>query len=389
MEITEKGLLTLLRSAITGEELPLPEGFGLEQAMELVKRHHMTALICEGARNCGLDRDSEAMKLLLHSYGKGLRLSERQLARLGALYDVFDKNGIDYMPLKGCCMKPRYPKPELRTMGDADILIRMEQYEKIVPLLEQMGFRYKTETDHELVWIHPELYLELHKRVIPSYNKDYAAYFGDGWRLAKVCQGTRYAMLPEDEFVYLFTHFAKHFRDGGIGCRHVLDLWVFLRTFPDLDEEKMLPELKRLQVDGFYRNMRRLMDVWFGDEPEDERTQVLTEYLFSSGSWGVKSSRAMARIVRDSRHSVLGFSGKALYTLETMFPPANVLWDKYRILKKAPWLLPFVWVYRIFFKLLVEPKSLGVHMDNLEHMDREELAGRQDMLRYVGLDYNF
>ena len=37
-------------------------------------------------------------------------------------------------------MKALYPAPELRVMGDADVLIRLEQYEKIVPLMEKMGF---------------------------------------------------------------------------------------------------------------------------------------------------------------------------------------------------------------------------------------------------------
>ena len=54
-----------------------------------------------------------------------------------------------------------------------DILIRPEQYDRIVPILEQLNFREKNETDHELVWIHDDLYLELHKRLIPSYNKDF------------------------------------------------------------------------------------------------------------------------------------------------------------------------------------------------------------------------
>jgi hypothetical protein len=196
-------------------------------------------------------------------------------------------------------------------------------------------------------------------------------------------------MRPEDEFVYQFTHFAKHFRDGGIGCRHVLDLWVFLRTFPELDEGKVISELKKLQLDDFYRNMRILIDNWFQDGAGDGRTEVLSEYLFSSGSWGGNVSRAMARNIRDSRHSIPGLRGKTLYTLQTMFPGVEILRDKYTILKKAPWTLPLVWVYRVFFKLLKEHHSLDIHRNTLEHMDKAELAQRQEMLRYVGIDYHF
>lgn len=39
---------------------------------------------------------------------------------------AFDAGGIDYMPLKGSILKDLYPRHEMRMMGDADILIRME-----------------------------------------------------------------------------------------------------------------------------------------------------------------------------------------------------------------------------------------------------------------------
>ena len=58
-------------------------------------------------------------------------------------------------------------------------------------------------------------------------------------------------MTPEDEFIYLFTHFAKHYRDGGIGCRYVVDLWVFLRNNPTMDPEKIKRELDKLQLREF------------------------------------------------------------------------------------------------------------------------------------------
>ena len=44
------------------------------------------------------------------------------------------------MPLKGCNMKALYPSPELRVMGDADILIRVEQYDRIRPIIQSLGF---------------------------------------------------------------------------------------------------------------------------------------------------------------------------------------------------------------------------------------------------------
>lgn len=302
---------------------------------------------------------------------------------------AFDENGIEYMPLKGCRMKALYPKPELRTMGDADILIRLEQYEKIVPIMESLGFTSKFESDHELIWTSPSLYLELHKRLIPSYNEDFYAWFGDGWQLAAVKDGTRYEMTPENEYIYLFTHFAKHYRDGGIGCRHVTDLWVFLRDNPELDEANVRDALEKLQLLEFHDNIRRLITGWFEDGQMDEKTEFISEFIFASGSWGDRESVMISQGIIDSKHSKVGMKGKNAYFWRMAFPGAKVLQGKYPVLKKAPWLLPAVWIERLFRKLLTEQGALERQKSNMAVMTRENLQTRQDALHYVGLDFHF
>ena len=389
MTIDQKGIAALLKSAITQTAQALPQDFELEKAYPLIKQHHIVALAYEGAVCCGIPTGTPVMKRLFEDYCKILLVSKRQMAQVKRVCNAFEENGIDYMPLKGCNMKGRYPKPELRTMGDADILVRLEQYDKIRELMESLGFAAQYDSDHELVWQNQSLFLELHKRVIPSYNEDLYAYFGDGWSFAKTKQGHCHAMTPEDEWIYLFTHFAKHYRDGGIGCRHVVDLWVYLRTYPDLDEAYVKAELEKLKLLVFYENIQRLLAHWFEDAQADEVIQHMTEFIFISGSWGQMESRVLSRTVRDAKHSVLGRNGKLLYLWQTAFPSVNVLKGKYTVLKKAPVLLPAVWAVRPFYKVLFERDSLGRHEKNLEAINQDSMENRQQMLRFVGLDYNF
>ena len=214
------------------------------------------------------------MMQLFQKYCRHLQISEAQLRQVKRICAAFEENGIDYLPLKGCRMKGLYPKPELRFMGDADILIRTEQYPAVIPIMEALGFAEGAESDHELHWKHPELNLELHKRLIPTYNQDFYRYFGDGWGRAIRCSGHGWEMKPEDEWIYLFLHFTKHFRDGGIGCRHVIDLWVYLRHHDHMDDSYIRAELKRLQLLEFHENMRRLLAVWFEEAKTDEKTET-------------------------------------------------------------------------------------------------------------------
>ena len=378
MNVTQKGLITLLKSAVTQEALELPQGFDLQEAYPLIQRHHMPTLIYDGAVRCGIDRKSETMGKLFQSYFRAMRISEKQMVQVQRIFDSFDREGIDYMPLKGCKMKALYPKPELRQMGDADILIRVEQYDRIVPVMESLGFTASGESDHELIWKHDDLYLELHKRVMPAGQQS-------GWEWAVRREGTCYSMGPEDEFVYLFTHFAKHYRNGGIGCRHVVDLWVYLRSHPELKEAEVLAQLEQTGLLEFYENIRRLIAAWFENGPLDEKTDFITQYIFCSGSWGTMESAAVARAVRYAEPD--SGDGKWSYLRRTLFPSVEGLHFKYRypFLKRAPFLLPVAWIIRLFDKLIHEPVAFRRQKKNLQSMTQEKIDSAQQALDYVGL----
>jgi hypothetical protein len=383
-----RAILQIMKSAMTRQPETLPEGFRLEDQLELLKMHHMFPLIYDGALRCGISRKEPFMQKLFGLYIRAIQKSDGQLRQIDRICEAFRQADIDYLPLKGVRMKKLYPAPELRYMGDADILIRLEQYEKIVPILEELDFSFQKESDHELVWRHEQLLLELHKHLIPSYNKDFYGYYGNGWQLAVKGEGSEYTMRPEDEWIFLFTHFAKHYRDGGAGCRYVADLWLWRENNPQMDEDYILDVLKKMQLDVFYGHILRLIDCWFGNGPEDKILEVMTEFIFSSGSWGVDEIKVLSRAVRDARHSALGFSGRLLYLWQTTFPKVTILQDKYTVLKKHPWLLPLVWIYRPFYKVFFEWKSLGRKKKHLQTLSEENMQLRRDMLHLVGMEYN-
>ena len=274
-------------------------------------------------------------------------------------------------------------------MGDADVLIRMEQYDRIIPIMESQGYQFKEETDHELPWRSKALLVELHKRLIPSYNRDYYAYYGEGWQLGKTHRGHRYVMNDEDTFVYLFSHYAKHYRDGGIGCRHVTDLWVWSRSHPDMDESYIRKEMETLQLDMFYDNTLRLLAVWFQDALADERAEFMTDYIFASGNFGLLENRVLSKGLKTMKHkrSVRGEWFRQL--MVGLFPGLAFMRKQYPLLAKCPWLLPLFWVIRVFDKLLFQRKKPEYLRRSLAVFKEENLDAHQRALQYVGLDYHF
>lgn len=387
MNLTQKGVVALLKAAITGEKVPLPEGFDLGEAIRLTGPHHIGAMVYEGATRCGIDPQTPAMQKLFQHYCKAVQISRRQMRELERVFAAFDADGIDYMPLKGSVIKALYPKPELRTMGDADVLIRLAQYQQIIPIMQALGFEADKETEHELVWRTGALMLELHKCLIPEATSDYYTCYGDGWLRAQCTAGSRYAFSPEDTFIFLFAHFAKHYRTSGIGCRHLVDLWVFLRAHPELDEAYVQQVLDKLYLGAFYRNIRRTIAMWFEDGDADDAVDLITEVIFANGSWGTAEQAIVAAGVRDIQRADQKFQGKTAYIIRRLFPGKEYLQMNYPILKKAPYLLPGVWVYFLISRTLFTKGAWRKHSRNLSALTKENVETHRQMLDFVGLDY--
>ena len=62
MNATHKGIITLLRSGVTGEKLLLPTDFSLEDAFVLMQRQSVIPLAYQGAMNCGVPNNHSVMK---------------------------------------------------------------------------------------------------------------------------------------------------------------------------------------------------------------------------------------------------------------------------------------------------------------------------------------
>ena len=294
MNSRQTDLLKLIYAAISKEKMKLSDDFSIASLIPLIKTHELHALCYYGALECGISSESEEMQSLFEQVCSHIFVSELQKRIACKTFTLFEDNGIEYMPLKGILLKELYTYPEMRTMGDLDILIKLEQYPKIKELLEAREYTEVTESDHELIWQKNNIHIELHKRLIPSYNKDYYTYFGDGWSLAVPECGTRYKMDDENQLVYLFTHFAKHYRNGGIGIKQMVDLYLYTKSKPDMDKERIRKALTSLSLLEFYDNVCHTLSVWFEGVEANEISELISNTIFKSGSFGTRESHLLA-----------------------------------------------------------------------------------------------
>lgn len=389
MKEIQKTVISLIKAALTGKIVELPKDLNLEEILKISKKHNITTIVFYGALLCGVKNDNPLMNQLFMETCKNIAISEKQMYLFKEICKAFDLNKIEYLPLKGTLLKTMYPKPEMRVIGDADILIKIEQYKAIKPIMQSLGYSEIKESDHELVWSKPHSLIELHKRIIPSYNKDYYAYFGDGWNLAKIKDGTRYSMTDEDNMIYLFTHFAKHYRDAGIGIKHIVDLWVYRNCHNDMNEQYINQELEKLQLYDFYNNIDRTLSVWFEDATPDEVTDFITTLIFNSGVFGTNEAHILSSAVKTSKIQGNAKKVKIKKFLNVIFLPYASMCLVFPILKKAPYLLPVMWVVRWFRALIFKREKIKTVKKVISKITDNKMNDYQKSLNYVGLDFNF
>jgi len=384
-----KAVIKVLYAALTGEKQQLEKEINLQVLVDVAQKHKIVPMIYYGALNCGISGSEPLMQQLFITTCRYIAVSQQQTYCLDQMFSAFDDKGIEYMPLKGTLLKDIYPKSEMRTMGDADILIKPEQYDVIKNVMQELGYEEKLESDHEFIWKKPGSYIELHKRLIPSYNKDYYAYYGDGWQLAKIKKGTRYEMTDEDQMIYLFTHYAKHYRDAGIGIKHIVDLWVYRRNKPELDEEYIKTELCKLQLYDFYLNTIKTLSVWFDGETPDEITNFITHIIFNSGVYGTREAHILSQAVKLSKTQETAENVKAKKLKSLIFLNYDSMCKRYPVLKKMPFLLPVMWLVRIFNTVLFKQQKIKKTKKEISTITDEGINSYQESLNFVGLDFNF
>lgn len=381
MDSIKKGIILLIKSAITGQAQSLPEEFDIRQAAPILLKNRLLTIGYTGAVNCGIDPDLPVMEKIQEKYMEEYMLSDHQMQQLARVFAAFDANGIQYMPLKGTVMKPMYPAHEMRIMHDSDVLIREEQREQIGPIMEQLGYAMMSEADHEWNWLSDELKIELHKRLVSSDDKDYYSYFGDGWQFAQKQSGCRYSMTQEDAFIFEFVHFTRHYCTSGVSIRHIIDLWVHLRSNEAMDSPSIREKLEKMRLGTFYDNVMTLIRAWFYEGQWDSRTEFMTDYIFSGGV-----SNALWEQARALQQTGDSGAGKKHLLLSRIFPAKKHIEWNYPQLKNVP--LLFAWVARWFLLLTVRRKSVENRTNAMQKVSKESARAHLDGLAYVGLQFS-
>ena len=116
----------------------------------------------------------------------------------------------------------------------------------------------------------------------------------------------------------------------------------------------------------FNEKMDALSDFWFADAGADEDVEKMAEYIMMSGVYGNQTNYYLGGILRGAYSEK-----KSSFILSRLFPSRAAAQDRYPVLKKLPFLLPFIWVVRIISALFSE-KDFSAELNSASSVTEED-----------------
>ena len=334
----------------------------------------------------------ELEKNLTSSYFATLKQSVNQEYEGTLILKTLSEAGLKCIGLKGWELRNLYPKKHMRQMADLDILVRPYQFNKIKPLMLDLGFTSRGETP----WMHDnftkeKITVEMHKRLSDD-NGAVCVWEKEMWDRAIPDTGNIYKMSREDYYLFHFIHLYKDFVHGSLGLRRIVDTWLLLSQPVDMVIVK-----KKLEQFGmwiFHERMVHTCRVTMGEEAMDANAEILLNHAFEHGIYGTSKSLKVGEIT-SSGSGVTG--GKLKIMLESVFLHYGWMKIQYPILERWPVLLPYCWLKRIVRYLRARRKGKRKSLDfselrveDYEEMKRFYEAGGVDIsgngLRMKGFD---
>lgn len=369
-------LLELLRCALH-DETPSdkPEEVSWQEVFLLAKRHSVSALAWQSVSRLPEPIDPAVDEEWRTLNYKLINKYINQEHELSMLTSFLAQAEIPHMPVKSVWVRPLYPQPFAREMCDLDILIPEEDAERAHDIAIDSGYTMLEEatTSHNTEYIKkPYLVLELHTFMAPKESTQFSYYENIWQRVVPTDTPYYYSLTLEDQYIYMLAHSEKHYSLRGTGIRSYLDIFVFLNHYQDrLDRAYIEAELKKLQIYEFAMTAEALAQSWFSKErpPLSEKAAKMANYVFSGSTYGRRNGIDENKLLGLMKKGKSEKSARFSFFMQIVFPSYDRLSGRFPSLKKAPFLLPFYWIWRWLVVLFTKPGQIKKQYKRVKKID--------------------
>lgn len=382
---TNQMLFALLRSAIRGTQLTEEErnNYSSEMLREMTRistKHDVTHLLASGLKKNNLiaKENVEIEKYIF----KAVFRCEQLKYEYNNICDVLENARIPFLPLKGMVIRKYYPEEWMRTSCDIDILVHHEDLDKAVCCLSaQLQYTEIKRATHDVSIYSPSgVHIEIHFDLVEEGRANNAAdVLKLVWKDAELHKGSSCWYEMSDAFFYFYhiAHMAKHFETGGCGIRPFIDLWL-LEQQNNANQAERNALLSKGGLLKFAEVSRALCRMWFDNYKSDKLLLQMQDFILRGGVYGSADNRVA--LMQKKKGGRIG------YIFSRAFIPFAKLKRYYPVLKKHPWLMPFMQIRRWFMMLDSKVAKMANREINAnKNLDKEKAEEMHNLLDGIGL----
>ena len=314
------------------------------------QRHKVTALMYPAIRS--MDGVPEAV--FNKVCGTAITVataSEAMLKEQRRILDLLEARRIPCAVLKGTSVAYLYPHPELRTIGDIDILVDEENLDEACKALQADGFAPSYMAEKHLCLQKGAVWVEMHRMVSVFPESEKGRFtkqtMTDALRHTQEAEigGVRFPMLSGAyQIIALLAHIEQHLATSGIGLRQVCDWAVTVDALRDCFDGETLALLERCGLLQFAKIMTRLCEkylglppcAWRAEAPDALVDAMLADILVGGNFQAQAAERPFTEVLMDA-YDVAG-KGK------TCIMRNYVRFLQKHIRKKYPWAKSRLWI---------------------------------------------
>lgn len=312
MERHEEVFFSLLRNALWGTPVEIPQGFAdwakvartakIQSALGLAGDVMLSDSGIASAMSSDLKTKIKTFMMAnIMTHGKLNNVLVKVVSEL-------DAAGIPSVLLKGQGLAQYYPKPELRQCGDIDLYVGLQRYadsyDILRPLATEIEDRKALEVGKHYDFFVGKVAVEIHRYSdrypTPKLDRIYQEVSSEGLgkNLVPIQFGGVEVMTPSDEYnaFYIFSHLFHHFLINGLGARQLCDWMLFLRSRSShIDMRSLNTTLQRLDMLKPWQAFGCVLVKYFGmpaeafpfyDPSQESKADKIVKRLLDEGNFG-------------------------------------------------------------------------------------------------------
>ena len=378
-ELEKNYIIELLKCSITNTTPSIPdESLDWDVVFQCGKIHRILPVLFFSIQKLPDEYKAKIDKLKHYelAYKSNLVDDSNRENEISIITKELSDNNVDYILLKGTVTKHFYPDTSMRMMSDIDILYRNKSAEDIKHLFDELRYTQTKSTPKDAMYLSSNqlVKVEMQQSLLDDGFTEWLRYLNDIWDRCVNKSENEYAMTPEDFYIYHIIHMAKHFINGGVGLRHILDTWVIKKHYNDLDQKYIKEILTELSLFKFNQQITNLCSYWFEDNNQvnKENTNLLSEYIFANGAFGNIGQQSV-------NESATGRKRKVFPDKETM---ANYYGD---VINNHPATIPFYWVRLNAERIFKNPNKTKNKMQTMSNISENQKEKTIQLFEICGL----